>query len=314
MLIEIGKGLFYNPAHIQHVDEGFGMDCVFMYMGWKDDPIMPSRKDWEKVKHLLVMPAPAPADPIRYGIVAPNPISSETARAVTELIEDEDASIPHTDDTPVMPMPAIEEEFDFEDDENAGGPLPETDLSRLQILMLEGDYVFLDTETTGLNGDAEICQIAIVDAKGKTLLDTLVKPCRPIPADAARIHGITNEAVENAPSWAAVRPLVIEAMRGMSVIVYNAVYDLKMLHQSDGAAGLSRVDYKAESAWHCAMLAYAEYRGEWNEYHGNYRWHKLTVAAENIRYVLPKGMAPHTALADCLMSRALCRKMAGITL
>ena len=65
------------------------------------------------------------------------------------------------------------------------------------------DYVVLDTETTGLDEDAEIVEIAIVDSTGKVLLDTLVKPSKPLPVycEASEIHGITNEMLVNAPNW-----------------------------------------------------------------------------------------------------------------
>ena len=47
----------------------------------------------------------------------------------------------------------------------------------------------LDTETTGLYDDAEIVEISIIDENGGVLLDTLVKPLKPIPAEATAIHG-----------------------------------------------------------------------------------------------------------------------------
>ena len=63
---------------------------------------------------------------------------------------------------------------------------------------LDATPVFLDTETTGLNDLAEIVEISILDDDGLVLLDTLVRPRRPIPADAIRIHGIRNEMVAEA--------------------------------------------------------------------------------------------------------------------
>ena len=62
----------------------------------------------------------------------------------------------------------------------------------------------LDTETTGLYDDAEIVEISIIDENGGVLLDTLVKPLKPIPAEATAIHGITNEMVATAPTWVAI--------------------------------------------------------------------------------------------------------------
>lgn len=200
---------------------------------------------------------------------------------------------------------------DFEDDEQAGGPL-DTDLSRLIQVVKSGNFVILDTETTGLNGNAEICQIAIIDSDGNTLLDTLVRPQRPIPSDATRIHGITNDMVKAAPDWLNVNEAVWQACQGKTVVVYNAEYDFKMIAQSEKAC-----EPLFLSDWHtvkreCAMLAYAEYRGVWNEYHGNYKWHKLSDAAARVGYSLPAGMKAHSALADCLMTLAVCRKLAGL--
>lgn len=50
-----------------------------------------------------------------------------------------------------------------------------------QAVISNPSVVFLDTETTGLDGNAEIIDIALVDRDGAVLLDTLIRPTRPIP-------------------------------------------------------------------------------------------------------------------------------------
>lgn len=55
------------------------------------------------------------------------------------------------------------------------------------------NYIILDTETTGLDNTAEIVEISVINDQGEVLLDTLIKPTKPIPGDATAIHGITNE-------------------------------------------------------------------------------------------------------------------------
>jgi DNA polymerase-3 subunit epsilon len=166
-------------------------------------------------------------------------------------------------------------------------------------------YVILDTETTGLE-DGEIVQIAIVNHRREVLLDTLVKPVNPIPRGAQAIHGISNEMVINAPSWATVRDQVISIITGQNVVIYNATYDRKMMHRSDEYARLPRTDYKTFATFHCAMLAYAEFWGDWNDYFGSYRWQKLSIAAQQQQIQVVNA---HTALGDCLMTWAVIERM-----
>jgi DNA polymerase III epsilon subunit-like protein len=75
---------------------------------------------------------------------------------------------------------------------------------RFWDVIKSGDFFVIDTETTGLGDDAEVCQIAVVDNNGRTVLDTYVRPVAPIPAEATHVHGITNEMVEKAPGWAEI--------------------------------------------------------------------------------------------------------------
>jgi hypothetical protein len=51
-------------------------------------------------------------------------------------------------------------------------------------LMGRQDWVLLNTETTGLGPDDEVVEIAVLDPTGRALLDTLVRPPRPIPPAA----------------------------------------------------------------------------------------------------------------------------------
>jgi len=72
-------------------------------------------------------------------------------------------------------------------------------ISRQARAWLGVNALILDTETTGLDEHAEIVEIAVIDCTGAVLLDTLVRPAGPIPAEAVEIHGITNEMVVQIP-------------------------------------------------------------------------------------------------------------------
>ncbi|MGR5144741.1 3'-5' exonuclease [Photobacterium sp. DNB23_23_1] len=177
---------------------------------------------------------------------------------------------------------------------------------------LESNCLILDTETTGLGDDAEICEISVINSTGTVFLNTLVKPVNPIPADATAIHGITNEMVINAPTWLNILPHVLTTLFESNVVIYNSFYDLRLMIQSSIASGVARKDaisdfHKIKQRTYCAMLAYAEYYGEINHY-GDYRWQKLTKAADQ-QGVAVDGNA-HRALADCKMTLGILEVMA----
>lgn len=179
-----------------------------------------------------------------------------------------------------------------------------------KALLTRDDWIILDTETTGLDGGAEICQIAIIDKAGTALLDTLVQPTRPIPLAAMRIHGITNERVNGAPR---IQHLLADLLRLCAlkqIIIYNASYDTRVLRQSLEYAGVSQDrwviaaptpsgrELLGASGFACAMHWYSQWVGDWNDFHGNYRWQKL-----------PGG--DHTALGDARATLRVIERMAA---
>lgn len=179
--------------------------------------------------------------------------------------------------------------------------------TRFQDMIRSGEFVVLDTETTGLDDAAEICQIAIIGSDGLVLLDQLVKPQRPIPAGAARIHGISNEMVADAPNWGAIQPVVMNLLAGRNVVVYNAEYDMRLMMQSGRAdSSTYEVIWHQHAKFWCAMNVFSPIYGEWNDYHGNYRWQKLTTAARYFRVPITNA---HSALGDCLMTLGVVQAM-----
>lgn len=171
-------------------------------------------------------------------------------------------------------------------------------------VLKRGNYLVLDTETTGLDKGAEIASIAVVGSNGLTLLDTLVHPTKPIPSDATAIHGITNEMVKSALPFPS--ELLANLLADRDVVIYNAQYDVGMLYQSTEHAGLPHVDWKKITRFHCAMEAFSEIYGEWNSRYGNYKWKPLSTAAY---YYKVKQEGAHGALVDCQTTLAVCKAM-----
>jgi DNA polymerase-3 subunit epsilon len=161
------------------------------------------------------------------------------------------------------------------------------DLSRRQ------DWVILDTETTGLERDSEIVQIGVIDHAGQPLLNNvLIHPVKPIPPGATAIHGITNTMVENCPPFKDVWPLLLNILAENEIVIYNAAYDTQLIRQTARLYNITIPPYRHS----CAMLQYAIFKGEWDEYRHAYAWPKL------------KG-GDHTAIGDCKATFQLLKLM-----
>ena len=122
--------------------------------------------------------------------------------------------------------------------------------------------MFLDTETTGVDPQAEIVEITIINHQGQVLLDTLVKPVNKIPREAMKVHHITNTMVKKSPTWVEVWPEVAAVLSEQRVGIYNAEFDLRLLKQSHQQAGLVWESLGAKAF--CIMKLYAEFYGNGN--------------------------------------------------
>lgn len=137
--------------------------------------------------------------------------------------------------------PAIQDRLGFVDlrlRPRAGGPA-ESDYraaagALVAALRKPGPLVCLDLEATGIDVAAdrivELTLVRIEPDGAVELLDTLVDPGRPIPAEASRIHGISDEEVGGAPTLAELAPSIMRLMRGTTLCGYNhGWYDLPLL-------------------------------------------------------------------------------------
>jgi DNA polymerase-3 subunit epsilon len=162
-------------------------------------------------------------------------------------------------------------------------------------LLERADWVILDTETTGMSPTDEIVQIAILSHEGAVLLDTLVHPSQPIPPSATSVHGISDNEVEDAPTFKEIFEKIRDIIRAKSVIIYNAVFDLRLIHQTLRRYRLPAL-FDDEDQVECAMLQYSAWVAEEWPY-GGYKWQKLVGG-------------DHTALGDCQATYEIIKKMA----
>lgn len=173
--------------------------------------------------------------------------------------------------------------------------------------ILQSNPLFFDTETTGFHSTAEIVEVGVVDANGQTLLESLVRPTRRIPADATGVHGITNQMVLDAPTWSEVWPQVKQLFADRRVGIFNADFDLRMMRQSHEQHGLDWQEM-GSSAF-CVMKMYARYYGELLRIR-NMKWQSLQNAGQQCGINLPNK---HRAADDARLTSAVFRHMAEST-
>ena len=111
-------------------------------------------------------------------------------------------------------------------------------IARAQI-ELNKQPVYLDTETTGLKPTDQIVEICLLESDGTVLFESLVKPTVKIPADAMRVHHITDAMVSAAPGWPELWPQLEPILAQRRIAIYNAEYDLRLMQQSHRAHRLT---------------------------------------------------------------------------
>ncbi|MFL6089416.1 MAG: exonuclease domain-containing protein [Aeromicrobium sp.] len=117
----------------------------------------------------------------------------------------------------------------------------------------------LDFETTGVDPRSDrVLSYALLDHPPRQVsaggtptgfdITGLVNPGVPIPPEAARVHGITEEMLVDAPSSAEGLAVVVDWVqslvhRQVGLVVFNAAYDLTMLRAEADRHGLTQPDW-----------------------------------------------------------------------
>lgn len=158
-------------------------------------------------------------------------------------------------------------------------------------------YAVLDIETTGFHPDRDrIVEIALIelDSQGEIVdeISSLVQPRRRVKATA--VHGITDEHVRDAPTFAQIIGQFLRRLSGRVVVGHNADFDGAFLWSECFAAGLKLPLMPA--------LCTVRLTRALDPCAGSYKLdaccHRLGVPLED----------HHSALADCRASALLLRE------
>lgn len=159
---------------------------------------------------------------------------------------------------------------------------------------LAQDPLFLDTETTGLDDDAEIVEIAILDAEGNILLQELCRPSKPMAPEAAAVNKIDPAELDDAQPWPSIAGQVASLLAGRLVICHNADYDARLIRQT---CRIHNTPAPAPAEWGCTLQLLWPLNGE--------RRPRLTRAMELAGAEYPAEGSAHRAAYDAECCRRI---------
>jgi DNA polymerase-3 subunit epsilon len=104
-------------------------------------------------------------------------------------------------------------------------------------------HIILDTETTGFKAEADDRLVEIGALELVNMVPTgrifhhYLNPQRPIPADATRVHGITDDMVRNKPLFADVAQELLDFLADDLLVIHNAEFDMRFLNAAFAREG-----------------------------------------------------------------------------
>lgn len=101
--------------------------------------------------------------------------------------------------------------------------------------------VVLDTETTGMNKDGNVClghriiEIGCVEVINRRLTGrhyhVYIKPDREVDPEAVTVHGITDQFLQDKPVFSEIADEFIEFIKGAELVIHNAPFDVAFMDQ-----------------------------------------------------------------------------------
>ncbi|MDQ3765561.1 MAG: exonuclease domain-containing protein [Actinomycetota bacterium] len=164
------------------------------------------------------------------------------------------------------------------------------------------NFVVVDVEGNGQQPPdlVELAAVSIVGGVIGAPSSWLVRPDTPITHFACKVHGITNDAVSDAPVFDAIKPQVTEALAADGLIAHNAHVDVGVLQRKLG-------EWECPEIFDTLKLARRLVPDA-----GSYKLGPL-VDAFKLAAGLPQGLTPHRAAYDALVTARLFVRLATLS-
>jgi exodeoxyribonuclease X len=155
-------------------------------------------------------------------------------------------------------------------------------------------YVVVDVEGNGQQPPdlVEVATVPIVAGKAGEPVSWLIQPPRPIKYFATRIHGLTDQDVDDAPHFADVADQVRGSLDADALVAHNAHGDVGVLQRHLG-------EWECPEVFDTLKLAKRLVPGQMS-----YKLGALTEAFK-LAEGMPEGLHPHRAAYDALVAARL---------
>ncbi|HEX4878388.1 MAG TPA: DNA polymerase III subunit epsilon [Limnobacter sp.] len=131
-------------------------------------------------------------------------------------------------------------------------------------------YVVLDTETTGLEvrQGHRIIEIGCIEVLGRQVTDRhfheYINPERPVDEGAFQVHGISDEMLADKPKFERISKDFLDFIRGSTLIIHNAAFDIGFLDMELERLGHGKVDDHVEGVVDSLLMAREMFPGKRN--------------------------------------------------
>lgn len=164
--------------------------------------------------------------------------------------------------------------------------------------MESNGIVVIDLETTGfspLRGDRiiEIAAVEVTDGCITSEFQSLVSVPKKIPAQATRIHGITNQMLSGQPGADEVFTAFRRFLGARDLVAHNARFDMTFLAHEMGRLGM----FLSNSHFCTLQLS--------RRYLPSLPNHRLETVYRHLYGKLPEGVRQHRALGDARLTAAV---------
>jgi len=149
--------------------------------------------------------------------------------------------------------------------------------------------IFLDTETTGLDSDARLVQLAYKNSETGEIVNELFKPPQEISFGSMAVHHITNDMIASRPNFkdSLEKNKLVELLQDNCLVAHNAPFDINILRNEE-----------VLTSHYIDTLRVAQHLIESEQ-------HNLQYLRYFLNLELKEPITPHDALGDILVLEAL---------